>query len=343
MLSATFNLDISATANFNYPTLSELAAYVVDQLQQPEASQRHAVTAKPSSMLASDFQAVARLEEEIAGLVASTLGRQPMRSEPLMEAGLDSLAAVELHQALEHRFGQELPSTIIFDHPTVAALARLIVTLVEPAGPTSFSQSGTQRGAARQQEDGPRKPVTHVLATACRFPSSAHGVDGFWEAAMHGSDASQLVPLARWDLDLFYEPRVAPGKMYMRFGMFVHALDSFDRQVPCVPCKCHGVDSAFMLTCTHVAFCSCLNFLCWKHCPLIHSNEYCWRNPTLRCPATMRARTLQPRQQQANVTKHKCSDSFSCNLLCAGTLVQESTWDACTLSTRICSWKLGWQ
>ena len=43
-----------------------------------------------------------------------------------MQAGLDSLGAVELRDAIERGFGVSLPATAVFDHPTVSQLAAFI-------------------------------------------------------------------------------------------------------------------------------------------------------------------------------------------------------------------------
>ena len=49
--------------------------------------------------------------------------------QPLMEAGLDSLGAVELRNALSAKFGLELPATVTLDFPSVAALAAHLATI----------------------------------------------------------------------------------------------------------------------------------------------------------------------------------------------------------------------
>ena len=47
-----------------------------------------------------------------------------------MEAGVDSLGAVELRNALGTRFGVELPATVTLDFPSIAALSAHLATVV---------------------------------------------------------------------------------------------------------------------------------------------------------------------------------------------------------------------
>lgn len=48
--------------------------------------------------------------------------------EPVVQAGLDSLGAVELRNAIASTFGVNLPATAAFDHPTLGHMAAFVVT-----------------------------------------------------------------------------------------------------------------------------------------------------------------------------------------------------------------------
>ena len=53
-----------------------------------------------------------------------------------MQAGLDSLGAVDLCNALASRFGIQVPATMAFDYPTPAALANFVASK-QPQGAAS--------------------------------------------------------------------------------------------------------------------------------------------------------------------------------------------------------------
>ncbi len=66
---------------------------------------------------------------EAARVLGFRPGDRPPVDVPLTDLGLDSLMAVDLRNRLQAAIGRELPSTIVFDYPTVAKLTTVMETM----------------------------------------------------------------------------------------------------------------------------------------------------------------------------------------------------------------------
>ena len=80
-----------------------------------------------------------------------------------MEAGLDSLGAVELRNALGERFSVQLAATATFDHPSISALAAHILQLL-PAEEAALPQgSAPASGLSLEQVRADVAAVVHSM------------------------------------------------------------------------------------------------------------------------------------------------------------------------------------
>ncbi|WP_202638982.1 type I polyketide synthase [Bailinhaonella thermotolerans] len=127
-------------------------------------------------------------EAELVGLVraraASVLGHaDPDPVEPdadLVGLGVDSLAAMELRNALNAHTGVRLPATAAFDYPTVRALARALAGELAPAL-AAAADGGPEGGNA--VPGGPARPDGGTPA-AHDLPGAAETLSGLFRAAV---------------------------------------------------------------------------------------------------------------------------------------------------------------
>ncbi|MGW5699382.1 beta-ketoacyl synthase N-terminal-like domain-containing protein, partial [Streptomyces asiaticus] len=202
---------------------------------------RHLVDA-PSGVPTSDEPAVAefrrRLEAEsesgrqrtalalVREHAAATLG---LASADVVEAdqafsafGFTSLTAVALRNRLNAATGARLAATVVFDHPTPAALARHLVREIT--------------GRRREREQAPVRargvsdePVA-IVAMGCHLPGEVRTPDDLWRLVTDGRDAIAGFPEDRgWDLaGLFDSDPDAVGTSYVREGGFLSDAGGFD-------------------------------------------------------------------------------------------------------------------
>lgn len=133
-----------------------------------------------------DLQTICSIVKDIAGQEVDT-------DAPLMESGVDSLGAVELRNQLQHATGANVPSTLMFDHPT---LRRLFA---------SFEDRSNDATAAELTS------CLHQRTASSSALICIAGMDALLTGGVQRSQAVRLVistggnivsevPVARWDV-----------------------------------------------------------------------------------------------------------------------------------------------
>ncbi|MFE2379411.1 type I polyketide synthase [Streptomyces sp. NPDC059398] len=140
------------------------------------------------------------------------------------DVGFDSLIAVELRNRLKAETGLRLPATLVFDHPTPAALAAML--RAELAGDLPVVAAPAAATTTVPVAD---EPIA-IVGMACRFPGGAAGPDELWQLLDSGVDAIGPFPRDRgWDLEMLQGPEAErTGKTYEQVGGFVQDAASFD-------------------------------------------------------------------------------------------------------------------
>ncbi|MGW3157640.1 type I polyketide synthase [Streptomyces sp. NPDC001089] len=141
------------------------------------------------------------------------------------ELGFDSLTAVELRNALNTATGLRLPTSLVYDYPTPAALADHLGAELAPAH-SPAPAADTAPGARRADTDD--DPIA-IIGMACRFPGDVGTPEEFWRLLAAGTDAITPFPDDRdWDLDALHDPEAGHHGVSTRAGGFLTGFADFD-------------------------------------------------------------------------------------------------------------------
>ncbi|MDX3224888.1 type I polyketide synthase [Streptomyces sp. ME19-01-6] len=170
---------------------------------------------------------LALVQSHIAGVLGHSRPDAVHPERSFRDLGFDSLTGIELRNHLNEATGLRLPSTLVFNHPTPAALvdhlqARLQENSDEsPAAPTVRS---TATAATAGDE-----PIA-IIGMACRYPGEVRTPQDLWHLVANRTDAIGDFPTDRgWDLETLYSPDQAqPGSSYTQNGGFLYDAGQFD-------------------------------------------------------------------------------------------------------------------
>jgi len=183
------------------------------------------VSSRTDRPLRAPLVAGPAIDQLVLTETAAACGLPPGHSldpgQPFTAWGMTSLAGVVLRDRLAALTGLELPATLVFDHPTPAAVARHL------RGRLSGQQEPHEETAgARPAGDDP----IAIVSMACRYPGGISSPEDLWRVVSEGLDVTSDFPDNRdWDLESLYDPDPdAPGTSTARRGGFLRDAADFD-------------------------------------------------------------------------------------------------------------------
>lgn len=168
----------------------------------------------------------------VLATVAEVLGIRPAHAvnatDTLADLGMTSLLGLELRAELALRTGRELPSSLVYDQPTPAALAAYLSAPSAPGEATAEPESNDRPQARRGPRPGSGTPgaifaddPVVIAAMTCRYPGGVATPQQLWELALSDRVALGEFPTDRgaaW---------AAPGP-HPRHGGFLADVAGFD-------------------------------------------------------------------------------------------------------------------
>ncbi|MCZ4609499.1 beta-ketoacyl synthase N-terminal-like domain-containing protein, partial [Streptomyces sp. Lzd4kr] len=169
--------------------------------------------------------ATALVLEQVAAVLEHTDVQRVDQQAAFKDLGFDSLMTVELRDALAAVTGLKLPSGLLFDHPTPAALIAHLTTLL--AGPDTGADAEDRVGTA---PDLAHEPIA-IVGMACRYPGGVTSPEDLWDLVADGRDAISGFPGDRgWVADLYDADPTHGGHSTVREGGFLHDAALFDNE-----------------------------------------------------------------------------------------------------------------
>ncbi|MFG2473179.1 beta-ketoacyl synthase N-terminal-like domain-containing protein, partial [Streptomyces canus] len=205
---------------------------VAEPLPEPATTHQDDGNAARTGLAALPGEELERaLEELVRGTVAAVLEQGDPHGidtgRPFKALGFDSLMVVELRDKLARATGLNLPSALVFDHPTPDAVFGHLKERLTGGGAATLPADDTTAGPLRTTPadgDADDDPIA-IVGMSCRFPGGIGSPEDLWRTVTEGRDVIGAFPADRgWDLEGLYDPEGnAPGKHYVREGGFLDA------------------------------------------------------------------------------------------------------------------------
>ena len=177
-----------STLIFDYPTPGELCAFIENQVRKKN-TETYTQSTQPTKNERRGY--ILDTHKTVQKIIVQILGHSINQSSPLMDAGFDSINAIEFTQAIQAAFPnatdeQILPATLIFDYPTIADIVNFLEK--KPYASIDESHTGDTEILVNRQD------IDFVCFEMCIPESSLRRGVKF-------DDSICCVPIDRWDIE----------------------------------------------------------------------------------------------------------------------------------------------
>ena len=217
-----FSIELPATAAFDYPTVSALSDFVASQIGDGGGGDggNEDEYVDSGAGAARSGLSIDDVRQRVLAIASGVIGREVGTSEPLVDAGIDSLSGQEMKSQVEDEFGIELPATAAFDYPTVDALSDYVASEI----------------GARTSGVAAMTTVSHAVAAAAAQKIVVARAHSLRAPQPPDADGIRRVPLHRWDMDRYQQgiqeymqSRVTGYNLHIPcFGGFLARYEYFD-------------------------------------------------------------------------------------------------------------------
>ncbi|MCX7293779.1 MAG: SDR family NAD(P)-dependent oxidoreductase, partial [Janthinobacterium sp.] len=203
----------------------------------------------------TDSDTLARpIRQVLVGIISAQAKVNPAAIKgdvELNQYGFDSIMLTDLRNRLNREFQLDLTATVLFEYPTLDALAQYLgsrhgaqfraiaegAALPAPAPMAAMPPKAPHAARARFAVPGSvpaapdagagAEPIA-IISLAGRFPQ-ADDLDTLWDNLCASRDGITEVPAARWDSASIYDPQPGRlGKSSSKWGGFIDGIDQFD-------------------------------------------------------------------------------------------------------------------
>jgi acyl transferase domain-containing protein/NADP-dependent 3-hydroxy acid dehydrogenase YdfG len=144
----------------------------------------------------------------------------------IMSLGVTSVLSGELRNRITIALGdalkESLPQALIFNYPTVEAVADYLLSEV--------LQLESIKKINFKKYEYSNESIA-IIGMSCRFPGGANNLKEYWRVVSQGIDSVTIIPGSRFNIDDYYDSDInAPHKTYVRGGAFIDSVDLFDAE-----------------------------------------------------------------------------------------------------------------